>query len=405
MDIKPPPKQRPPVPNRPDSAQPVNEKPAGIDVLDISKVSSDFSIRPGKGSDNTRVPKRKLSAAKRISLAVAALIVLLTVGAMGWYKWAMGPVSATETWQTFVVESGETPSTIAKHLEQARLIRSALAFEVYAKAHGSADSLQAGTYKFSPSQPVASIIGELVKGQNATYNILIPPGLTLKQLADPAIKGSFAAQGFSAQEIQQALSATYASPLLRDKPADASLEGYIFPETFQIRHGDTLQSVIQRSLDELYARLSEGGLIEKFASRGLTVHQALTLASIIQKEVTDANDQRQVAQVFLKRLSEGMLLGSDVTFIYAANQAGVTPSVDIDSPYNTRKYAGLPPGPIANMHLSALEAIANPASGDYLYFVAGDGEDKGKTFFSRTYEEHQAAIAAHCHTLCSAAVE
>ena len=121
------------------------------------------------------------------------------------------------------------------------------------------------------------------------------------------------------------------------------------------------------------------------------------MASIVQKEVSDPSDQRQVAQVFLKRLKEGTVLGSDVTFLYIAKKEGRSPSVNDPSPYNTRKNGGLPPGPIANFHLSALQAVANPASGDFLYFVAGDD---GKTYFSRTEAEHDANVAAHCKKLC-----
>lgn len=356
-------------------------------------------------------PKRKMSLVWRIILIVCAVILLGAAAALGWYQWALGPVSASDTRQSFIITSGETPAVIATHLEEARLIRSKFAFELYTKFQGVGDALQAGTYKLAPNQAVAGIVGELVKGQNATYNVLIPPGLTLKQLADPSVKGSFAAQGFSAEEIEQAFSATYPSALLKDKPADASLEGYIFPETFQARESDSLQSILERSFDTLYERLETDGLVQKFAAQGLTLHQALTLASIVQMEVSNVDDQAQVAQVFLKRLADGMLLGSDVTALYGAIMDGVVLpdtaaeaaaiAVAHNSPYNTRLHAGLPPGPIANMNFSALNAVANPALGDYLFFVAGDGDDAGTTFFSRTYEEHQAAIAAHCHTLCN----
>src|SRR5690606_595642 len=100
------------------------------------------------------------------------------------------------------------------------------------------------------------------------------------------------------------------------------------------------------------------------------------------------------------RYNEGIQLGSDVTYMYAAEQTGAKATPSLDSPYNTRKYVGLPPGPIANMNPSALEAVAFPAPGDYLYFVAGDGPDEGKTFFAHTDAEHNANIAAHCRVLC-----
>lgn len=399
MDIKPPSSRRPTLKIKDEAKVPrpveAEKAPSPIEAPVILDTPASFSI-------DTKKTSGKRSVVRRILIAVIALIVLVVAGGLGWYKWAISPVSASETRQRFVVASGETPSIIAKNLEQARLVRSAVAFEVYAKLHGFADSLQAGTYKLSPNQSVASIVGELVKGQSATHNVFIPPGLTLKQLADPSVKGSFAAQGFTAEEIKEAFSATYSSPLLKDKPADASLEGYIFPETFQVQEGDSLQSVLERSFDTLYERLQADGMLEKFTAKGLTLHQALTLGSIIQKETSDVAVQRQVAQVFLSRLSIGMMLGSDVTFIYAANQLGVEATPTLDSIYNTRIHTGLPPGPIATMNYSALQAITDPAEGDYLFFVAGDD---GTVHFSRTNEEHEQQVQQYCQKLCTATVQ
>ncbi len=109
-------------------------------------------------------------------------------------------------------------------------------------------------------------------------------------------------------------------------------------------------------------------------------------------------DQKQVAQIFYKRLGEDIPLGADATFVYAAKKLGVTPSVDLDSPYNTRVHAGLPPGPISTPGLSALQAVAQPAPGDYLYFVSGDD---GQTYFARTQEEHEANAAQYCKVNCA----
>jgi len=127
------------------------------------------------------------------------------------------------------------------------------------------------------------------------------------------------------------------------------------------------------------------------------LYQGITLASIIQREVSGTKDQSQVAQVFYSRLAQGTPLGSDVTYQYAAKKLGVTPSPSLDSPYNTRKYAGLPPGPIATPGLSALQAVATPAPGDYLYFLSGDDN---VTYFARTDAEHEANIQNHCHKKC-----
>src|SRR5690606_19503304 len=138
----------------------------------------------------------------------------------------------------------------------------------------------------------------------------------------------------------------------------------------------------------------------------LSLHQAIILASIVHKESYDFEDQRQVAQVFLKRLEMGIPLGADATFRYAAAIAGQEPSVDFESPYNTRINAGLPPGPIANFEIEALRAVASPDDSDYLYFVHGDGchdEDSTTpcvTYFSKTQSEHEANTIKYCREYC-----
>ncbi len=135
-----------------------------------------------------------------------------------------------------------------------------------------------------------------------------------------------------------------------------------------------------------------------FTKRGLTVHQGVILASITEQEVSNASDRPVVAQVFLKRMQDGMQLGSDVTAFYGAIIAGKEPTVFYDSPYNTRIHNGLPPGPISNVSASSLQAIANPAGTNYVYFVAGDD---GKTYFSNTLAEHEALTKEHCKKLCN----
>lgn len=395
MDIKPPTKRYSEPTGLPKAPSPLEQQDAPFDDTGISLDD------PGKFAIKTGDKRRKFPLAVKVTLVAIAAIAAFAAAAFGWYMWATAPAGSGEV-QAFSVTSGDSPSIIAKNLQTAKLIRNSFAFEIYVKLHGASGSLQAGTYEFSPSQSVASIVDDLVGGKNTTRNVFIPPGLTLKQLADPSVKGSFAAQGFSSEEIQQAFAATYSSPLLKDKPVGASLEGYIYPETFQIEAGDSLGSVLERSFDTLYKRLQSDGFLERFAAEGFTIHQALTLGSIIQEETSNPAVQKKVAQVFINRLDAGMTLGSDVTFIYAARQLGVQPTSTLDSPYNTRIHTGLPPGPIATMNYSALQALANPTPGDYLFFVAGDD---GTVYFSRTNEEHDQQVQQYCKELCSAAIQ
>jgi len=129
-----------------------------------------------------------------------------------------------------------------------------------------------------------------------------------------------------------------------------------------------------------------------FAAEGLTLHQGLTLASIVEREVNKPADRPIVAQIFLKRFHMGMPLGSDVTTQYASDLAGMAFNLNLDSPYNTRKNAGLPPGPICSPGLGSLDAVAHPAATDYLYFLAGSD---GVTYYANTLAEHNVNVAKH----------
>ena len=378
MDIKPPPKRPSPTAVPAPSQQPI---PAPVEV-----------------SPSQQPPKKRITRKQLTSLALAGaglLILLATIATVSWYNWAISPRSDENHQVRVVVESGDTAASIADSLYEHELIRSRLAFGLYTQLSGTRSKLQAGGYVLSANQSVASIVEHMTSGKTDEFNITIPPGLTLDGLRD-----HFKRDGFSDAEITAAFNKDYEHPLLASRPADATLEGYIYPETYRMSADQGLDALFVRTFDQMYKVLQEGKYLDEYAKRNLTIHQGVTLASIVQKEVKNPVDQRQVAQVFLKRLADGISLGSDVTYMYAAERMGVRATPSLESPYNTRKYAGLPPGPISNMNPSALEAVAFPAPGDYLYFVAGDGADEGKTFFARTEAEHEANVAAHCHVLC-----
>lgn len=327
-----------------------------------------------------------------ITFGVVVLIILVSLLSLRqWYQHNLKPVSDTYSEQITVIESGSTTAGIAGQLNEENLIRSARAFDWYVNNYDTDQFLQAGTYKLSPSFSSQEIAEILLDGRVETDLVRISPGRRLDQVA-----ASLVESGYSETEVAAALNTSYIHPLFEDKPPGTSLEGYVFPETYQTTNSSTAQTVIEHSFDVFYDQLTSE-IITGISAQGLNLYEAITLASIVQKEVSDPDTQRQVAQVFLKRLNEGMVLGSDVTFLYAAEIAGEQPTVDFDSPYNTRIHAGLPPGPIANFNLSALEAVANPADGDYLYFVAGDD---GNTYFANTLAQHEANAAQYCIELC-----
>ncbi len=336
---------------------------------------------------------------RRYVLLAATILTVIGFGAVMYVIEALQPIdSQASSSVRFIVKPGQSAREIAAALHTAGLIRDPFVFQLFTSVSGSKSSLQAGGYILKKSYSVAQIVEHISSGKTDEVSVTILPGLTLEELADPEVKGSLRQQGFTADEIRAALATAYQSPVLTGRNPGDSLEGYIYPETYKLMASDTLDRVFNMSFSEFYNNIKTAQIEEKLRQQGLTLRQGIIMASIVQKEVSDPADQRQVAQVFLKRLKEGMVLGSDVTFLYIAKKEGRTPSVSDSSPYNTRKHGGLPPGPIANFNFSALEAVANPAPGDYLYFVAGDD---GTTHFARTEAEHDANVAKYCTKLCN----
>jgi UPF0755 protein len=327
----------------------------------------------------TRPEKRKIPKRLLIIVAVAAaLIVGGTVVVRHVYFENLRPVTVeSQAAQLFVVEKGASADEIAENLEQAGLIRSAWAFKLYIGGHDVRDALQAGTYALSPSQSVAQIVAQLSHGKVATDLVTIIPGQTVAQ-----IRATLLNYGFKKPDVDVALNAaTYAgNPALVDKPAGAALDGYVYPDSYQKDSNTTAQKIVEAALFQMNKQLTPE-LREALAKQGLSVYEGIVLASVIEREVPNHHERKQAAQVFLKRLRITMPLQSDAT----------------KAVYDTYANLGLPPMPISNVSASSLQAAAHPADTDWLYFVSGDD---GITRFTKTLEEHEAAVRAHCHKLC-----
>lgn len=340
-----------------------------------------------------------------IVVGLVVLVIAAVFVAIRWYDHQQQPLaSGTSEVTTIVIEPGMSPVDVGYLLQANGLIRSTLAYRVYLKLHGFEEQLQAGTYDVSASSTLAEIIEQLTSGKASTFSITFYPGATLYDPTDTAdakrtdVYTMLLRAGYDDQEIREALNASYSSPLFADKPSGTGLEGYVFGETYSFAITATAQEVLEHSFEVYYQELVDNDIIGNAAKQGLNLYEAITLASIVQREVSDYEDMRMVAQVFLSRLELGMSLGSDVTFIYAANQDNETPRVEYPSPYNTRIHTGLPPGPIATPGIDALRAVADPAATEYLYFLAGED---GKTYFAYTETEHQQNIVDHCGDLCN----
>lgn len=402
-DIKP--RKRPPTRPRPTATPKPPELALPRPIHPAERpIAEQTAPQPIKPLSSTQ-PKPKRWGKKYTFITIFALLISAIVIAIGvmymWYNSNLQPVdSSDETMRVIRVQQGMTTRDIAKALKAQDLIRDEGAFETYVRLEGV--SLQAGTYQLSRSDDVSEIAKHIASGKTDTISIMFYPGSTLYEMgteneAKTSVQTVLQRAGYSDEEIQAAFDKTYDHPLFKDKPASADLEGYIMADTFYFDASATVEDILTHTFDVYYKKIQDENLEAKLKEKGFNLFQGITLASIIQKEVNNKPEQRQVAQVFLKRLDMGMSLGSDPTFIYAARKTGRAEVPTLDSDYNTRIHPGLTPGPIANPSLTALEAITDPADGSYLYFVAGED---GKTYFSMTEAEHNQNIVEHCKSLC-----
>ncbi len=355
------------------------------------------------GDLSSRQPTKRPTWLKWLLISIGGLVALLiaaAVGALVWYQQQLRPVTegSKERVRIEIIE-GSGPSQIATQLQSAGVIRSHRAFSIYTKLSGTENTLKAGTYHLGKGESVQQIVDHLVSGKQDTFTIMFLPGDTLANH-----RKKLESVGYSEQEIDAAFDKQYQRPLLFDgKPAGSDLEGYIFGDSYDFTSDASVEMILNRTFDEFESYIKKNNLVEALKQQNMNLYQGITLASIVQREVTNkqpntpTNDQEQVARVFMNRMKAGMTLGSDVTYQYAARKMGVEPTPLLQSPYNTRIHTGLPPGPIASPGLGALLAVAHPGTNDYLFFLSGDDD---VTYFGKTDADHQKNIEQHCKVKC-----
>jgi UPF0755 protein len=321
-------------------------------------------------------------------MTIAIFAVLLGVGA-AWFFWraVRTPYKGyAEQSKRVEVKRGLRATAILKHLKDEGVVRDEWIPLVYMKLLRARDSMKAGVYEFKGETSAVDVIDKLVRGDVVLRTVTIREGLDRF-----AIGRLFAAEGLGTEEEWK--KATGDPDLIRDIAPEAdSLEGYLFPDTYKFDPGTSAQTIVRSMVANF--RQHWGGEIA-FITTGLNVHQTVTLASIVETEARLPQERPIVASVYLNRVNKRMLLGADPTVIYALKLADRwngnirKNDLDIDSPYNTYRKPGLPPGPIANAGLASLRAAAAPATTPYLYFVA---RNDGSHVFATNLNEHNANV-------------
>lgn len=332
-----------------------------------------------------------------VIMLVCIAVVVLAVTQIG-RNWLV-PANANDT-QIVEVEIPEgTPvSTMGDILEEQGLIRSSSAFSLLVRVQGAAANLQAGVHDLSPSMTMPEIVAALQEGaeEAGLLKVTVNEGLTVDQIAEVvADSTSYSAEDFlnlmSNQEFLAQLVQQY--PILTDSYNNPNvryvLEGYLFPATYDVAQGETLESLVTQMVDKTNEVLSK--YQADIDASSYSLQDIMSIASLVEKEGQTTEDRKLIAGVFYNRLEQGMPIQSDISVLYAlgTHKEMVTyDDLEVDSPYNLYTNAGLPPGPMNSPSEDAIAAALEPTDNDYLYFYAN--LKTGEVFYTDDYEQHQA---------------
>ncbi len=326
----------------------------------------------------------------RVILLTIALL-LVAIAAFFRYRLEHPPAATSGAADIAVdVPLGTSTAEVFRRLEAAGVVEDARLAEVYYRLHRRRTKLQAGEYRFRRPMPIDEIINRMGRGDVVRHFVVVPEGLTAEETF-----ALFWKQGIGGPDaFRAAMAETELVPGLT--PGVTDLEGFLFPDTYAVTRSTSAGQIVDRMVANFRKHFTPA-LQRRAASLGLSVRQAVTLASIVQKETSIRDEAPLVAGVYWNRLKRGMRLQADPTVITALKRdrrwTGTLyrSDYDYDSPYNTYQINGLPPGPICNPGMDALKAAVSPAPTSFIYFVADPMS--GRHTFSATYDDHLVAIA------------
>ena len=326
--------------------------------------------------------------ALRYILILVIVGILIIGGGLGALYFVPNTFAQDDGTQVVVIEKGQTGTEIADMLFERGLIRSTQGFKLWLYLSGTNDKLQTGHYQIPNKVTVRELISLLQEGHVESIRVTIPEGYTVGDIAIVLEKN----QIMKAKDFLAEAKTYVPYPYMKGtKPATYPVEGFLFPSTYEIPVGATPRDVIQMMADEMNRYLTPA-VKKQIQAQHMSIHDFVTLASIVERESLFDADRPTIAGVFKKRLAHGIPLQSDATISYVLGYAKENVTIgdtQLQSPYNTYVSKGLPPGPIANPGKKALDAVLHSENTDYLYFVA---DKEGHNHFSKSYEEHLAAV-------------
>ncbi len=334
-------------------------------------------------------------------VAVIACFLVLAVGGTAYYVYQeLQPVDpkGKPVVKNVTIPKGSSVAEIARLLEEHQLIQNATLFTYYVKVKGVGSRLQAGEYVFETGQAVDQLLEKMAKGDTVanTVRFTVPEGWNVEQIATALEKKGVVNKQKFLQEVNSGAFPEF--PFVASIPQKEGrkyrLEGYLFPETYEVEKGATEHEIIAKMLGQFQKEL-QPDWVDKLKQRKMTLDDAVNLASIVEREVVVDKERPIVAGVYYNRLREGWLLQADATvqFILGKQRDRITyDDLKIKNPYNTYVYPGLPPGPIASPGRESLAAVVQPASHDFFFYVTKK-DGSSEHYFSQTLEEHLAKDA------------
>lgn len=351
-------------------------------------------------------------------VVIGAMAVIVALGGQRFFDYYSGQGAPADLGQrvSFAIKDEDTTEGVAKRLHDAGLIKYELYFQMRMRMSG--DELKQGTYTLRKGMSVPTII-KTISGEGgglgdekdvaAAVDVTLTTieGWRTEQIADEIDKGALAGGGAAFLDATRKIDPS-GYDFLQDRPAEATLEGYLFPDTYTVKSDTPAEDVVYRMLDNFEQRFTPE-MRQQAADQGLTIYQVLTMASIVEREAQQADERPIVASVYFNRINAGMPLQADPTVQYPlGNESEWWPKLqpnqpdEVESPYNTYRNSGWPPGPICNPSLASIQAALEPAATDFLYFVAkGDGTHA----FTADLAEHEQNIAVYLNGESAAAAE
>jgi UPF0755 protein len=333
------------------------------------------------------------------AFALFAILAVLVVGGGGVVLYARSQLDAPSSMHTTAVSvdvhTGETLDQLSDDLAAKGVIRSAFWFKWFARFKGLADQLRAGRYKLDAGMGASAVVARLEgPPEVAVVSITLAEGLTAKQMST---RVQASGVGVTAdQYMAEVQNGSFDEPFLAGRPAGASLEGFLFPDTYEVPKGTTAHQIVQMQLDDFARRVDS---LLKSPPNGMSAYQAVIVASLVEREARFDDDRPKVSSAIYNRLAQNMPLQVDASVQYGLGitTAPTDAQLKIDTPYNTYIHGGLPPGPIANPGLPSLQAAVNPAKTSFLFWVA-DG--CGHNHFATTLQQHEQQNQQYLNSSC-----